>query len=184
MLFTETKLKGAFVIELEKKEDRRGFFARSFCSKAFEMQGLNPVVAQGNITCNVERGTLRGMHFQTSPYQEEKTVRCVAGSIFDVIVDLRPDSATYKQSFGVELSANNDKMLYIPKDFAHGYLTLADGVKLIYSMSQFHRPEFENGIRYDDPVFAIQWPQDQKVTVISERDQNWPDYEQETVVRA
>jgi len=183
MLFTETKLKGAFVIELEKKEDERGFFSRSFCRKTFAAHGLNPFVAQGNITRNAERGTLRGMHFQAAPYQEEKTVRCVAGSIFDVILDLRPGSATYKQSFGVELSADNDKMLYIPKDFAHGYLTLENGVKLIYSMSQFHLPESENGVRHDDPVFEIEWPHDQKIEVVSERDQNWPDYEHATAVK-
>lgn len=176
MRFIETKLQGAFVVELEKNEDERGFFSRSFCRREFQEHGLNPFIAQGGVTRNAKRGTLRGMHFQTHPFQEEKSVRCVRGAVYDVIVDLRKNSGTYKQWFGVELTEDNSKMLYIPKDFAHGYLTLRDDTELHYFMGQFYEQGSERGVRYNDPAFQIRWPENVEIETINDRDKQWPDY--------
>jgi len=172
MQFTETKLPGAFVIDLQTREDPRGFFARSFCQKEFEDHGLKPLVAQCNCSYNHRRGTLRGMHFQLAPAAETKLVRCTRGAIYDVIVDLRPESPTYLQHVGVELSERNRRQLYVPELFGHGYLTLTDGAEVTYQVGEFYTPGAERGLRYDDPALSIEWPV--TVEVISEKDANWP----------
>ncbi len=158
MIFTETPLKGAFVIEPELIEDDRGFFARSWCKHEFEEHGLNPKLAQCNISFNKKKGTLRGMHYQAAPHEEAKLVRCTMGSLYDVIIDLRKDSSTFKKWFDVELSVKNRKMLYIPEGFAHGFQTLEDDTEVFYQMSDFYHPECSCGVRYDDPTVAIEWP--------------------------
>jgi dTDP-4-dehydrorhamnose 3,5-epimerase len=175
MIFLETKLRGAFVIQLEKMEDQRGFFARAWCRKEFEEHGLNSDLAQANIAFSRKKGTLRGMHYQVSPYQEAKSVRCINGAIFDVAIDLRPESSTYKDWIGVELTADNYKMLYVPENFAHGYQTLTENTGVFYQVSQFYSPDHERGISWNDPLFGIQWPIADDV-VISEKDHSWPDY--------
>lgn len=172
MIFTETKLKGAYIIEIEKLKDDRGFFARSWCQKEFERQGLTSSVVQANVSFNKLKGTLRGMHYQLAPYEETKLVRCTKGAIYDVIIDLRTGSPTYAQWIGVKLTAENYRMLYVPEDFAHGFQTLDDGSEVTYQVSQFYTPGSEKGIRWDDPAFDIDWPF--QVTVISEKDKNWP----------
>jgi dTDP-4-dehydrorhamnose 3,5-epimerase len=174
MKFTETKLKGAYVIELEKREDDRGFFARVFCQNEFKDHGLEPNMVQANMSTNPKKGTLRGMHRQVDPHQEVKVVRCTKGAIYDVIVDLRKDSPTYKQWFGIELTDENYKMLYVPKDFAHGYLSLKDNSEVMYLVSEFYTPGAESGLRYNDPAFDIKWPI--PIEVISEKDAKWEDY--------
>ncbi len=174
MIFRETKLKGAFIIEPERFEDERGFFARTWCRKEFEDHGLNPALVQCNISFNKKNGTLRGMHYQTPPHAEIKLVRCTQGSIYDVIIDLRKDSETYKDWFGVELSRDNHNMLYIPENFAHGFLTLEDNTEVFYQMSEFYYPECARGVRWNDLVFNIHWPMD--VTVISEKDKKYADF--------
>jgi dTDP-4-dehydrorhamnose 3,5-epimerase len=174
MIFTEAKLMGAYIIEIEKREDERGFFARGWCQNEFEAYGLVPHVVQANISYNKKRGTLRGMHYQIAPYEETKLVRCTRGALYDVIIDLRPASPTYSQWFGVELTAENYKMLYVPEGFAHGFITLQDETEATYQVSQFYTPGSERGLRYDDPAFRIEWPAE--VQVISEKDKNWPDY--------
>ncbi|MBZ5695447.1 MAG: dTDP-4-dehydrorhamnose 3,5-epimerase [Acidobacteriia bacterium] len=174
MLFTETKLKGAFVLEPERREDNRGFFARTFCQHEFEAHGLNPLVVQCNIAYNKKKGTLRGMHFQNAPFQEAKLVRCTRGAIQDVILDLRPDSPTYKQWVSAELNEDNHRMLYVPEGFAHGYQTLTETAEVIYQVSQFYAPESASGVRHNDPAFGIRWPLE--VTSISELDKKWPDF--------
>lgn len=174
MIFTETNLKDAHIIEIEKLEDDRGFFARSWCRKEFENSGLVYDMVQANVSWNKRKGTLRGMHYQRPPYEETKVVRCTRGSIYDVIIDLRPDSPTYKQWLGVELTADNYKMLYVPGGFAHGFQTLQDDTEVIYQVSQFYTPGAEGGIRWDDPAFQIDWPLE--VQVISDKDRSWPDF--------
>ncbi|MGI9284738.1 MAG: dTDP-4-dehydrorhamnose 3,5-epimerase [Pseudomonadales bacterium] len=174
MKFTKTPLAGAFVIELELIEDERGFFARGWCSREFEQLGLASNIVQANVSFNHKAGTLRGMHYQVAPYEETKLVRCTTGAFYDVILDLRASSATFGQWFGVELSAENRKMLYVPAGFGHGYQTLQDGTEACYQVSEFYAPGAEQGIRYNDPRFAIEWPL--VVKVISEKDANWPDY--------
>ena len=174
MIFKETKLSGAFIVELEKLEDERGFFARAWCQQEFEVRGLTSRLVQCNVSFGRTQGTLRGMHYQVAPYEEAKLVRCTRGAIYDVIIDLRPDSPTYKQWMGVELTAENHKMLYVPEGFAHGYQTLMDNTEVFYQVSQFYSPESERGLRYDDPVFGIEWPID--VQVISDKDKSWSDY--------
>ncbi len=174
MIFTETKLPGAFVIELEKHADQRGFFARTFCRKEFEAHGLNPQVAQCNVSFNKRKGTLRGMHYQAVPFAEAKLVRCTSGSIYDVIIDIRRSSPTFKQHFAVELSAENHKMLYIPEEFAHGFQTLQDDTEIFYQMSQHFSPEHARGVRWNDPTFRIEWPEDERIII--ERDQRYPDF--------
>jgi dTDP-4-dehydrorhamnose 3,5-epimerase len=172
--FTQTKLKGAYLIEIEKLSDDRGFFARSWCQKEFESHGLTSRVVQANVSYNLKKGTLRGMHYQVAPYQESKLIRCTRGAIFDVIIDLRPHAPTYKQWVGVELSADNYTMFFVPEDFAHGFQALADHTEIFYQVSQFYTPGSEKGIRFDDPAFDVQWPLE--VSVISDKDRNWPDF--------
>jgi dTDP-4-dehydrorhamnose 3,5-epimerase len=174
MIFTETKLKGSFIIEPELLEDERGFFARSWCQKEFEAHGLNPRLVQCNISFNNKKGTLRGMHYQAAPYEEAKLVRCTMGSVYDVIVDLRPDSTSFKQYLGIILTPDNRKMLYVPEGFAHGFLTLEDNTEVFYQMSEFYTPEYATGVRWNDNTFGIQWPYD--VSVISDRDQTYHDF--------
>ena len=157
MIFTETKLKGAFIIEPERLEDERGFFARTFCQKEFATLGLNPNLVQCNISFNKRKGTLRGMHYQAAPHEEAKLVRCTMGAIYDVIIDLRPDSSTFKQWVAVELTAANRRMLYIPEGFAHGFQTLDDNTEVFYQMSELYHPECARGVKWDDPAFAIEW---------------------------
>jgi dTDP-4-dehydrorhamnose 3,5-epimerase len=175
MIFTETKLKGAFIVEPERLDDHRGFFARAWCKKEFEAHGLNTRLVQSNISFNRKKGILRGMHYQKAPYEEAKLVRCTMGAIYDVIIDLRTDSPTWRQWLGIELTADNRKMLYVPEGFAHGYQTLTDNSEVFYQVSQFYSPDSERGIRWNDPVFAIHWPIDGDV-VISEKDNNWPNF--------
>ena len=174
MIFEQTPLQGAYVIRLKQLKDERGFFARSFCRQEFENHGLNSKIVQANVSYNKKKGTLRGIHYQISPYEETKLVRCTCGSIYDVIIDLRRDSPTYKQWFGVELTAKNHAMLFVPESFGHGFQTLEDHTEITYMVSQFYTPGSERGIRWDDPVFGIQWPTD--VQVISSKDANWDDY--------
>lgn len=172
MRFTETKLPGAFVIDLVDRSDHRGFFARVFCQREFEEHGLKPVVAQCNCSYNHRRGTLRGMHFQLAPAGETKVVCCTRGAIYDVIVDMRPESPTYLEHIGVELTERNRRRLYVPEMFAHGYLTLADDAEVMYQVGEFYTPGLERGLRYDDPALGIDWPI--AAQVISEKDANWP----------
>ena len=171
MIFEETKLKGAFVIELERYEDSRGFFARAFCQKEFEDHGLKPVIAQANIASNHRKGTLRGMHFQYPPAAETKLVRCTRGAIVDIIVDLRPESPTYLHHVAVELNEDNYRALYVPERFAHGYQVLRDQTDTSYQVGEFYTPGSEGGLMYDDKRLGLEWPQ--PVTVISEKDQGW-----------
>jgi dTDP-4-dehydrorhamnose 3,5-epimerase len=175
MTFQETKLPGVFEIHLEPMGDERGFFARSWCQREFEGQGLNPVTAQCNISFNEKKGTLRGLHFQAEPYPEAKLVRCTQGSIYDVAVDLRPQSPAFRQWIGVTLTAANRKMIYIPAGFAHGFLTLEAKTEIFYQMSEFYHPELSRGVRWDDPAFQIVWPG--QVEVISDRDKGYPDFD-------
>jgi dTDP-4-dehydrorhamnose 3,5-epimerase len=168
MRFAETELKGAFVVELETIRDNRGFFACSFSTKEFEERGLQPLVAQCNVSFNVRKGTLRGMHFSVPPSPETKLVRCTRGVILDVIVDLRPDSPTYLRHVAVELSAANRRALYVPPLFAHGYQTLTDDSEVHYQIDRLYDPATQRGYRYDDPAFGIDWPLE--VTEISEKD--------------
>jgi len=174
MLFQATSLKGAFVIEPERLEDERGFFSRSYCQREFEQHGLNPRVVQCNISYNNTKGTLRGMHFQVPPYEEAKLVRCTSGAIYDVIVDLRPDSQTYLKHYGVKLDYLNRSMLYIPKGFAHGFITLEDNTEVFYQMSEFYAQDSARGYRWNDPAFDIRWPIE--VKAISDRDRSYPDF--------
>jgi dTDP-4-dehydrorhamnose 3,5-epimerase len=174
LLFTETDLPGAFVIEMEKHTDQRGFFARTFCQREFEVHGLNTRVAQCNVSFNKRKGTLRGMHFQIAPFAEAKLVRCTSGSIYDVIIDLRRSSPTFKHRFAVELSAKNCKMLYIPEEFAHGFQTLEDDTEVFYQMSQFYSADHARGFRWNDPEFGIEWPAGERIII--DRDQAYPDF--------
>ncbi len=171
MKFTETKLKGAFIIDLEPRQDHRGFFSRTFCAQEFEAYNLKPTVVQCNVSFNYNQGTLRGMHYQLSPATETKFIRCTQGGIYDVIVDLRPESETYLQHVGVELTTENRRALYVPEMFAHGYQALADETEVIYQVSEFYTPNRERGLRYDDPLLGIEWPM--PVSEISEKDTNW-----------
>lgn len=174
MNFLQTPLMGAFVIEPECVADHRGFFARTYCREKFAERGLNPNIAQCNISYNKTSGTLRGMHYQKAPYEEVKLVRCTNGAIYDVIIDLRPESQSFRKWFGVILSAQNRRALYIPEGFAHGFVTLVDEVEVLYQMSEFYHAESASGVRWDDPVFSIHWPV--QPSVISEKDMSYPDY--------
>jgi len=158
MIFTETKLKGAYLVEIKKLEDERGFFGRAWCRHEFEEVGLNADICQINTSYTVKKGTIRGMHYQVDPYQETKFVRCTKGRVFDVMVDLRPDSPTFMQWVGHELSPENCRMVYVPENFAHCILTLEDHSEIYYPVTQFYTPGAERGIRYDDPAFGIEWP--------------------------
>ena len=172
MLFTETKLSGAFIIDLERREDNRGFFARAFCQNEFSEHGLKPVIAQANIGFNRRRGCVRGMHFQYPPAAETKVVRCTRGAVLDIIVDLRPESPTYLEHVSVELTADNHRAIYIPERFAHGYQTLADETETSYQVGEFYTPGAEGGLRHDDPALGLTWPL--PVSEISEKDAAWP----------
>lgn len=176
MKFLETSLKDACIIDIEPIEDKRGLFARTWCKREFEAHSLNPEIVQCNISFNIKKGTLRGMHYQTKPFEEAKLVRCTHGAIFDVIIDLRADSPTFKNWFAVELTDKNRKMLYIPERFAHGFQTLKDNTEVFYQMSEYYSPEHSRGIRWNDPSFSIQWPEDKRI--ISKRDQQYPDFSQ------
>jgi dTDP-4-dehydrorhamnose 3,5-epimerase len=173
VIYNETALEGSYILEVEKVEDERGFFARSWCKEELESHGLNADLAQCSLSFNYKMGTLRGMHFQIPPHGETKLVRCTKGSIFDVIVDLRVKTSTYMKWMGVELSADNRKMLYIPKGFAHGFQTLTDDSEVFYFISEAYHPEAVRGVHWNDPVFRITWPEVNE-RVISSKDQNWP----------
>lgn len=175
MNFNETNLLGVFTIDLERRSDERGFFARTWCQKEFLDHGLNSNLIQCSISLNSKKGTLRGMHYQTAPFAEAKVVRCTAGSIYDVILDLRRQSPTFKQWFGAELSATNRRSLYVAEGCAHGFVTMADDTEVLYQMSEFYHPESSHGVRWNDPAFQIDWPQD--VAIISERDRTYVDFE-------
>ncbi|PYO84809.1 MAG: dTDP-4-dehydrorhamnose 3,5-epimerase [Gemmatimonadetes bacterium] len=174
MMFTALRLASAFLIEPELLEDDRGFFARTWCAREFTAHGLNPALVQCNISFNRRKGTLRGMHFQAAPHEEARLVQCSMGSIYDVIIDLRPESATYKQHLAVVLSAENHLMLYVPEGFAHGFQTLEDNTQVFYQMSQYYSPAHSRGVRWNDPAFGIPWPLDQPIML--PRDQNYPDF--------
>lgn len=175
MIFKEINLKGAYVVQLQKIEDSRGFFARAWCEDELKRAGLSTEIVQCNISFNAKKGTLRGMHYQADPNAEVKFVRCIRGMIYDVIIDLRRNSPTYLQWFGVELSDITRYALYIPEGFAHGYQTLADDSEVYYQVSMQYTPASERGVRWNDPAFNIQWP-DSIAPILSEKDRNWPDY--------
>jgi len=175
MIFDEIGLQGAYVLRLDKIEDKRGFFARSFCRFEFEKLGLRTDIVQCNISFNQQKGTLRGVHFQTHPYEETKLVRCTQGAIYDVIVDLRSSSETFRQWVAVELTAGNRKMLYVPEGVAHGFQTIEDNTEVFYQMSEFYHPESASGIRWNDPAFNIRWPEDERE--ISEKDRQFPNFQ-------
>lgn len=174
MVFRETGLVGAYIIEIEKIEDNRGFYGRAWCQKQFERHGLIGHFVQANVIVNKSKGTLRGLHYQIAPYEEVKLFRCTRGAIYDVIVDVRPESPTYKQWVGIELQSETYKMVYVPRGFAKGFVTLEDDTEINYLVSQVYSPEHERGIRYDDPAFGIKWPVD--IRVMSDKDRGWPDY--------
>jgi dTDP-4-dehydrorhamnose 3,5-epimerase len=175
MIFTETPLAGAYLIDLEKRGDDRGFFARAYCEREFKANGLIGQFCQVNNSLSAQKGTLRGMHYQLPPKAETKLVRCIRGALYDVILDLRQRSATFGQSFAAELNAENRRMMYVPKGFAHGFLTLEDNTEAFYFVDEFYAPELERGIRYNDPRFAIHWPAEP--VVISEKDQALRDFD-------
>lgn len=174
MIFTETGLKGAFVIEPELKRDDRGFFARTWCLREFERHGLSTRLVQCNVSFNRKRGALRGMHYQVRPHAETKTVRCTAGAVFDVILDLRPDSPTFLEWRAVELTSSNYRTLYVPEGFAHGFQAISDNTEIFYQMSEFYEAGSARGFRYDDPKFRIDWPL--PVSEISNQDLAWPSF--------
>jgi len=176
MIFHETEIPGAFTIDLERREDERGFFARAWCVEEFAAHGLSTRLAQANLSFNRSAGILRGMHFQRAPHEEAKLVRCTRGAIFDVIVDLRPESPAYRRWIGVELTAENRRALYVPEGCAHGYQTLADGTEALYLVSEAYAPDSEGGVRWDDPAFGIEWPHADNRS-LSSRDATWPDFE-------
>lgn len=179
MKFNKTPLGGAYTIDLEPRGDDRGFFSRLFCSEEFAQHGIESDVIQANDSFSAHKGTLRGLHYQLAPKEETKLVRCISGTIYDVIVDLRPDSPTFKQWFGAELSAENRRMMFVPRGFAHGFLTLTDNTEVIYLVSESYSKELERGLRWNDPAFNIAWPI--APTVISERDSNHPNFSMTTV---
>lgn len=175
MIFRETGLEGSYIVKLERIEDKRGFFARNWCKREAEKYGLNGNMVQANISYSRNKGTLRGLHYQISPFQEAKLFRCVVGGILDIVVDLRPDSTKYCQWIGVELTQDNDCMLYVPEGCANGFQTLANHSIVNYFSSQFYTPEAERGVRYNDPAFGIKWPETERL-IISDKDKSWPDY--------
>lgn len=177
MIFNKTPLPGAYIIDLEKKGDDRGFFARVFCKQEFKQHELETEFVQINNSLSAKKGTLRGMHYQLDPHAEVKVVRCIKGRLWDVILDIRPNSPTFGQWFGAELSAENRRMMYVPKGFAHGFITLEDDTEAFYLVSAYYAPEFERGIRWNDPKFNIQWPIEPQV--ISDKDRNHPDFDPE-----
>ena len=175
MIFHQLEIPGAYLLEPERREDRRGFFARTFCRRELEARGLDPAIVQCNISVNHRRGTVRGMHWQAAPYEEVRLVRCTAGAIHDVILDLRPGSPTFKRHLAVELDARNRLSLYVPAGLAHGFQTLADDTEVFYQMSEFYHPDHARGVRWNDPAFAVSWPLE--ITEISDRDLSFPDFE-------
>jgi dTDP-4-dehydrorhamnose 3,5-epimerase len=175
MIFQETKLLGVFEVLPEPKSDERGLFARSWCSKEFDSHGLSTKLAQCSVSFNTQKGTLRGLHYQDAPYGEVKLVRCTRGAIYDVVVDLRPQSKTFRRWAAVVMTSEKRNSLYIPEGCAHGFLTLEDATEVFYQISEFYHPELSRGVRWDDPAFQITWPD--KVQVISERDRTYPDFE-------
>lgn len=174
MRFTETKLKGAYIIEVDEISDSRGFFGRLWCKEEMDAMGLNSELAQSNVSLSKKKGTVRGMHFQLSPYPETKLVRCTRGAVYDVIVDLRRESPTFLQWIGVELTAENRRMIYVPEHFAHGFITLEDNSEVYYLVTEFYRKDKEGGYRWNDPAFNIKWPLE--MTEISDKDLNHPDF--------
>ncbi|VGO21657.1 dTDP-4-dehydrorhamnose 3,5-epimerase [Pontiella sulfatireligans] len=172
MKFEPTPLKDAWVISLNRLGDDRGYFARAFCRKEFEDHGIDPTIAQCNTSFNKDAGTMRGMHYQVDPAAESKMVRCVRGALYDVIIDMRPKSPTYLKHFGIELTAENQQMLYVPGNFAHGFLTMEPDTQAFYMVGEFYTPTCERGLRHDDPAFGIEWPA--PIEVISDKDKNWP----------
>ena len=182
MIFTETGLPGACVVEMERHEDERGFFARSWCRREFEAHGLKTDLVQCNVSRNRVRGTLRGLHYQIAPHEEAKLVRCTRGAIYDVVVDLRPGSSSFLQHFGTVLSADNLRGLYVPDGCAHGFVTLADDAEVFYQMSAFYVAEASRGVRWNDPAFGIVWPE--PVVVMSDRDRGYPDFRRDQLEEA
>ena len=176
MIFSETKLRGALIIDLDRKEDGRGFFARAFCQQEFKARGLKPLIAQANVAHNRKKGTIRGMHFQYPPAAETKLVRCTRGAILDIIVDLRPDSDTYLQHVAVELNEGNQRALYVPERFAHGYQVLRDDTDTSYQVGEFYTPSAEGGLMYNEPRLGLDWPL--PVTVVSDKDKAFPPLDQ------
>ena len=174
MIFTETGLQGVYIVDLELHKDERGFFGRTWCQKEFKERGLNPNLVQCNISYNAKRGTLRGMHYQAAPYQEAKLVRCISGKIYDAVIDLRPDSITFKKWLAFILAGNSYRAIYIPEGFAHGFQTLKDNTEVFYQMSEFFHPEAARGVRWNDPEFHIEWPIE--TIIISEKDKNYPNW--------
>ncbi|MEO8433496.1 MAG: dTDP-4-dehydrorhamnose 3,5-epimerase [Pyrinomonadaceae bacterium] len=175
MIFHETKLKGAFVVEPERIEDERGFFSRNWSQREFAAQGLNDTFVESNTSLSQKKGTLRGMHFQAAPHAQVKLVRCTQGAVYDVVIDLRADSPTFKQWVAVELTAANGRLLYVPQGFAHGFQTLVADTEVFYLVSAYYAPESAGGVRWNDPVFAIQWPEDSRTII--ERDRDYPDFD-------
>jgi dTDP-4-dehydrorhamnose 3,5-epimerase len=175
VIFEQTRLEGAYLIDLERREDERGFFARTWCADEFADHGLVNRLVQANVSWNARQGTLRGMHFQHPPHAETKLVRCTRGAIFDVIVDLRPDSETYKEWLGVELTDENRRALFVPEGFAHGYQSLVPDSEITYQVSAAYAPQAEGGVRWDDPAFGIEWP-DAGNALLSGKDRSWPDF--------
>jgi dTDP-4-dehydrorhamnose 3,5-epimerase len=175
VIFDETRLPGAYTIDLERREDPRGFFARTFCANEFAEHGLNTRIVQANVSWNPRQGTLRGMHFQRAPHAEVKVVRATRGAIRDVIIDLRPESPTFKEWIAVDLTAENGRALYVPEGFAHGFQTLVPDCEVHYLVTEFYTPEAEGGVRWDDPAFGIEWP-DPENAFLSEKDAAWPDF--------
>jgi len=178
MIFHELEIPGAYLLEPERKEDHRGFFARTYCRRELEDRGLDPTVVQCNISVNKARGTVRGLHWQAEPYPEIKLVRCTRGAVYDVILDLRPGSPTFKKHYAVELDDENRLSLYIPAGCAHGFQTLKDGAEVFYQMSEFYYPELARGVRWNDPAFNVTWPLE--ISAISEKDLSFPDFEVRT----
>lgn len=180
MIFNETTVQGAYLIDLDKKGDDRGFFARVFCQNEFREQGLVTAFVQVNNSRSGQKGTLRGMHYQLPPKAETKIVRCIEGALYDVVLDLREGSPSFGQSFGAELSADNRRMMYVPKGCAHGFLTLTEDVEAFYFVDEFYAPDLERGVRWDDPAFNIEWPFEP--AVLSDKDRNHPDFESTAAV--
>jgi dTDP-4-dehydrorhamnose 3,5-epimerase len=175
MIFTKTPLDGAYLIDLEMRGDERGFFARAFCTREFADHGLATTIVQANNSLSAQKGTLRGMHYQLAPKAETKMIRCVRGALHDVILDLRPGSATFGQSFGADLTPENRRMMYVPKGFAHGFITLADNTEVYYLVDEFYAPECERGIRWNDSRFSLQWPI--QPVVMSDKDRQFRDFD-------
>ncbi len=179
MIFDKLPLEGAYVVRFQKHEDERGSFARAWCKKEFAFHGLETEMVQANTACSRLKGTVRGMHYQVFPHSEAKLLRCIRGAVYDVMIDLRPGSPTYSSWYGIELGDRSDTMVYVPKGFAHGYMALADDTEVLYQVSEFYTPAAERGIRWNDPLFNIEWPAMEKI-ILSEKDGTWPDYAGQT----